>query len=211
MLYKFKRHKPRKGFAVDRIFKGLSTNNFSKNGRHLFTTHKYLSQFFDDDRFCNMLVQWNESINCKISSVRSKRLFPYYPSYIPLITQKTVISKDDFYRISSGYNYRCVNCGKETYVEWGSRGIQNFLCNRCISIHFLKSDNSFYYSSSIKSMYGEKFSKNILEFFSKEQENEKDIIKKILKRRQNYLKSMYPNDKSKIAGIYNSLRSSLPL
>ena len=211
MLHKFKRHKPRKGFAVDRIFKGLSTNKFSKNGRHLFTTHKYLSPFFDDDRFCNMLVQWNEFTHSKLSSNKAKRLFPFYPSYIPLFNRDIIVSKSDFYRISSGSEYNCINCGTEIFVEWGSRSIRHFLCSRCTSIHFLKSNNDFYYNSNIKSLYGEKFSKNILDFFKSEQDNEKDILNSILERRKNYLRALYPEEKTRISGIYKSLKNSLPI
>lgn len=210
MLHKFKRHKPRKGFAVDRIFKGLSTNKFSKNGRHLFTTHKYLAPFFDDDRFCNMLVQWNEVTHSKLTSTKASRLFPYYPSYIPLHEQKIIVSKNDFYRINAGAEYNCINCGAEIFVEWGSRSIRHFICSRCTSIHFLRRDNSFHYDSNIKSLYGEKFSKNILDFFKLEQDNEKSILNKILERRKNYLRELYPEDRSKIQGLYKRLKNSLP-
>ena len=211
MLHKFKRHKYRKGFAVDRIFKGLSTNKFSKNGRHLFTTHKYLSSFYGDDRFCNMLVQWNETTHTKISSTKAKRLFPLYPSFIPIYNQKTVVSKNDFYKISTGTEYNCINCGSEIFVEWGSRNIRHFICSRCTSLHFLKSNSSFHYSSNIKSLYGEKFSKNILDFFKHEQDNEKAILNKILNRHKNYLRSIYPDDKTKISGIYKSIKNNLPI
>ena len=212
MLHKFKRHKPRKGFAVDELFKGLSTNKFSKNGRHLFTTHKYLSPYYGDDRFCNMLVQWNEAIHSKITSRKAKRLFPFYPSYVPLINAKTVVSKNDFYRISSGTEYNCMNCGTEIYSKWGERSIKNFLCSRCISIHFLSKDEQFHYSANIKSLYGDRFSKNILDFFKLEQENEKNILSKILERRKNYIKSISdPEERSRINGIYRRLKNSLPL
>lgn len=212
MLHKFKRHKSRKGFAVDEIFKGLSTNHFSKNGRHLFTIHKYLSPFFNDDRFCNMLVQWNETINGKMTSLKAKRLFPFYPSYMPLINAKTIISKQDYYNISTGTEYCCVNCGNDIFSTWGERSIKNFLCSRCISIHFLQKDNKFRYSSNIKELYGDRFSKNILPFFKLEQHNEKDILLKILNRRKYYLKSISDKeDHSKINGIYASIKNSLPI
>jgi len=211
MLHKFKRQKIRKGFAVDLIFKGLQLNKFSKNGRHLFTTHKYLSSFYGDDRFCNMMAQWHEATHIKLTSKKAKRLFPFYPSYIPMINKKSIVSKQDFYEISSGTYYNCINCSTEIYSPWGSRSIKHFLCSRCISIHFLKKDDDFHYRSSIKTLYGDKFSKNILEFFKTEQDHEKKILSKILERRKRYLKSMYPEDKHKINGIYLKLRNSLPI
>ena len=210
MLHKFKRQKIRKGFAVDVIFKGLQLNKFSKNGRHLFTTHKYLSSFYNDDRFCNMLAQWQEITRTKTTSVKAKRLFPFYPSYIPMINKNSVVSKQDFYDISSGTHYNCINCSEEIYSPWGSRSIKHFLCSRCISVHFLKSDDVFHYKSSIKSLYGEKFSKNILDFFKTEQDHEKKMLTKILERRKRYLKSLYPEDKAKINGLYTRLKNSLP-
>lgn len=210
MLLRFKRHKERRGFAVDRIFKGLSTNYFSKNGSHLFTTHKYLSAFYGDDRFCNMLVQWNDSIIAKLSSTMAGRLFPFYPSYMPLFDRAAVISKHDMYLLANGVEYECINCKSDIYVKWGSRNIRNFLCSRCISIHFMNRCNEFLYKGVIKRTYGEKFSKNVLDFFSIEKQHEQNTLKTVMSRRKKYLKLVVTKEEyKKIVGTYKSITNLL--
>ena len=211
MLYKFKRHKPRKGFAVDRIFKGLSTNKFSKEGRHLFTTHKYLAPYFDDDRFCNMLVQWNEQVMGKLKSTKATRLFMSNPSFIPLISQKDIISKADYYKLDTSVEYNCISCGTDITCEWGERSVKNFLCSKCISENFIDSKGDFVNSKSSREIYSDKFSKNILDFFKLEQKKEKQIMLKLLKRSAFLHASL--NDKSKvhkIYGMYTKIKNSLP-
>jgi len=211
MLYKFKRHKPRKGFAVDRIFKGLSTNKFSKDGRHLFTTHKYLSPFFDDDRFCNMFVQWNEQVMGKLTSTKATRLFMSNPSFIPLISHKDIISKADYYTLDTSVDYNCISCGTEITCEWGQRSVKNFLCSKCLSENFTDSIGKFVNSKAARELYGDKYAKNILEFFQKEQTKEKNIMLKLLKRSA-YLHVSLNDEKKvrKIYGMYTKIKNSLP-
>jgi len=211
MLYKFKRHKYRESFAIDKIFKCLSVNKFSETGSRVFTTHKYLSKYFDDDHFCNMLVHWHEFKISKLSSIRAKRLYPFYPTYTPMAELGIILSKSEVYNIKKTWDYNCVHCGAEIKSYFGERTMKNFLCSECISNNFLNARGLFVYRKSTKELYGEKYSKNLLDFFKDEKEREHRILVKILKRQEFYSKSLCNNkqERSKVIGIYRSLKNNL--
>ncbi len=80
MLRKFNRRKtPRKNFSVDTVYQGLLLDKATPEEKTTFVDNKVARKDFDDDRFCNMLLQKDKMMFNKLLGHQTKRLYPFYP------------------------------------------------------------------------------------------------------------------------------------
>lgn len=188
MLRKLNRRKTiRKGFSSDRIYQRLLLDKASFQEKKVFVNNKFARKYFDDDLFCNMLIQKDKFFINKITGNQPKRLFPFYPSYIPLIDANIVLSKDEYYWTANTIEYNCIRCGEPTISFLGDFKLKNVLCGKCIEDHYINKKGIF-----DKRLHDHEYSKFKQNFYTINKEHQKKIFSKLIKRE----KSLYKNDKT---------------
>lgn len=201
MLRKLNRRKSiRKNFKSDVIYHGLLLDKATLQEKQVFTTNKFARKFFDDDLFCNMLIQKDKFFINKITGNQSKRLFPFYPSYIPLIDSDIVLSKDEYYWTANTVEYPCIRCNQPTISFLGDFGLKNMLCGCCIEDHYINKKGIF-----DKRLHDHEYSKFAQDFYQINKEHQRKIFQKLLKRE----KSLYATDSSVRKGLKRSYTTKL--
>jgi len=201
MLRKLNRRKSvRKNFHTDIIYQRLLLDKANQQEKRVFTSNKVARNFFDDDLFCNMLIQKDKFIMNKLTGTLAKRLFPFYPSYIPLVDSNIILSKDEYYWTANTIHYPCLRCGENTTSFLGDFGLKNVLCGTCIEDNYINKKGIF-----DKRLHDHEYSKFHQNFYVINKEHQSMIFSKLIKRE----KSFYSNDKSIRKGLKRSYTEKL--
>lgn len=201
MLRKLNRRKSvRKGFKTDQIYQRILLDKANHQEKTVFTTNKVARNFFDDDLFCNILIQKDKFFMNKLTSYQSKRLFPFYPSFIPLRDSDNIISKEDYYWTANTVEYACLRCNETTTSFLGDFGIKNVLCGDCIENHYINKKGIF-----DKRLHDHEYSKFHQDFYIINKEHQRMVFGKLLKRE----KSLYKTDMSIKKGLKRSYTTKL--
>ena len=201
MLRKFNRRtKVRKNFKSDVIYQRLLLDKANRQEKNVFTSNKVARKYFDDDLFCNMLIQKDKQFINKITGHQAKRLFPFYPSYIPIKDANIVLSKDEYYWTATTVEYNCIRCDEKTTSFLGDFGLKNVLCGSCIEEHYINKKGIF-----DKRLHDHEFSKFHQDFYVINKEHQKMIFDKLIKRE----KSLYKDDKNVKSGLKRTYTAKL--
>tara|TARA_R110000796_G_scaffold159388_8_gene276248 strand:- start:11535 stop:12176 length:642 start_codon:yes stop_codon:yes gene_type:complete len=201
MLRKFNRRKTiRKNFHSDIIYQGILLNQASFQEKAVFTSNKVARKFFDDDLFCNMMIQKDKFLQNKFTGYQSKRLFPFYPSYIPLVDAKTILSMDEYYWTANTIEYPCLRCNETTISFLGDFKLKNVLCGKCIEDHYINKKGIF-----DKRLHEHEYSKFHQDFYKINKEHQQMVFSKLIKRE----KSLYSTDTSIRRGLKKSYTAKL--
>jgi len=193
MLRKFNRRKSiRKNFNTDIIYKGLLLDKANQQEKKVLTTSKIAQKWFDDDLFCNILIQKDKFFMNKLTGHQTKRLFPFYPSFIPLIDSKTILSKEEYYWTANTIEYPCIRCNNPTISFLGDFKLKNVLCGNCIEDHYINKMGRF-----DKHMHNHEYSKYQQNFYIINKEHQSMIFNKLIKRER----SLYINDKTILKSV----------
>lgn len=201
MLRKLNRRKViRKNFKLDTIYKGLLLDKSTQQEKHAIVSNKVARDFFDDDLFCNMLIQKDKFLMNKLTGNQAKRLFPFYPSYIPIKDSNTILSKEEYYWTANTVEYPCIRCNKPTISFLGDFKLKNVICGECIEEHYINKKGVF-----DKRLHEHEYSKFHQNFYKINKEHQKRIFKKLIKRE----KSLYATDSSVRKGLKRSYTAKL--
>ena len=182
MLRKFNRRTTiRQNFAVDRIYKGLLLDKATRQEKILFNRYKFCSHLLDDDLFVHILIQRDKQFINKINGNQAKRLFPFYPTFIPLIDSKKIISKSEYYWISNTIEYPCIRCNEPTISFYGDYSVRNVLCGCCIKDHYINAKGIY-----DKRLHEVEYSKFHMDFFKINKEHQNMVFSKLMKRERSY-------------------------
>ena len=210
MLRKFTRRTPRKGFAMDKTYHGIMLGKATPSERRSLVEASPLSKFFDDDLLCHMVIQKDKLVMNKLLNKQQKRLFPFYPSYIPLVDKSTIITMDEYYWISNTIEYPCVKCSKNTVCFIGDFSLKNVLCGECVSKHYMDSNNNFRQSKADKEN-SKKYVANLQKYFQINKDIQKRMFTKLMKRQRSFydtkttLDSLSLRKLTSITKVYNNL------
>lgn len=201
MLRKLNRRKSiRKNFKSDIVYQGLLLDKATFQEKNIFINNKVARKYFDDDLFCNMIIQKDKFLMNKLTGNQSKRLFPFFPSYIPLKDANIILSKDEYYWNATTIEYACIRCNETTISFLGDFGLKNVLCGNCIEEYYINKKGIF-----DKRLHDHEFSKYKQDFYQINKEHQQLIFKKLLKRE----KSLYENDSSIKVGLKISYTNKL--
>tara|TARA_B100000768_G_C11102103_1_gene299570 strand:- start:44 stop:685 length:642 start_codon:yes stop_codon:yes gene_type:complete len=201
MLRKLNRRKViRENFKLDKIYKGILLDKATTEEINIFSKNKVGRKYFDDDLFCNMLIQKEKFIINKITGHQTKRLFPFYPSFIPLVDVKTIVSKEEYYWTASSVEYNCIRCNKPTISILGDFSLKNVLCGKCIEKHYINKRGWF-----DKRLHDHEYSKFRQGFYEINKEHQNKVFLKLIKRE----KSLYSSDKSVPCGLKRTYTNKL--
>jgi hypothetical protein len=217
MLRKLNRRKTvRKNFQTDTIYQRILLDKATDQERNVFVSNKVVRNFFDDDRFCNMLIQKDKFFLNKLLGAQSKRRFPFYPSYIPLVDAKIILSKEEYYWTANTTEYSCIRCNEPTISFYGDFGLKNVLCGKCIEDHYINKKGIF-----DKRLHEYEFSKYHQDFYVINKEYQNHIFKTLIKREKSIyakdmtirkgLKKRYTNNLMKIEKLFISLTGKTSL
>ena len=201
MLRKLNRRKSvRTNFHTDVVYQGLLLDKATYQERNLFTSNKFARKFFDDDLFCNILIQKEKFIMNKLTGHQTKKLFPFYPSFIPLVDANIILSKEEYYWTANTIEYPCIRCSKTTTSFLGDFSLKNVLCGTCIEDYYINNKGIF-----DKRLHDYEYSKYQQNFYIINKEHQSMIFSKLIKRE----KSLYSNDSSIRSGIKRSYTEKL--
>lgn len=210
MLRKLVRRKVRENFAVDTMYNGILLDKAKFDEKRALQEGKILNKYFDDDLLCHMLIQQEKTTRNRYASLKSKRRLPFYPEYIPLIDVNEIVTKDEYYWLSTTIQYPCIRCNKETTSYLGNFHIKNVLCGECVSTHYMDARNNFRVPIDDKEN-SRTYVNNMQEFFEINKEVERAKFAKIMKRQRSFYGSKSNDDKqalsklTRITTLYNSL------
>lgn len=201
MLRKLNRRKTvRKGFSSDRLYQRILLDKASFQEKKVFVNNKFARKYFDDDLFCNMIIQKDKFFMNKLKGNQPKRLFPFYPSYIPLIDANIVLSKDEYYWTANTIEYKCIRCNEPTISFLGDFKLKNVLCGKCVEDHYINKKGIF-----DKRLHDHEFSKFKQDFYIINKEHQRKMFSKLIRRE----KSLYDTDKSVDKGLKTSYTAKL--
>ncbi len=210
MLRKFNRRKtPRKNFSVDTVYQGLLLDKATPEEKTTFVDNKVARKDFDDDRFCNMLLQKDKMMFNKLLGHQTKRLYPFYPSFIPIVDKKHVLSHSEYYWTSNTIEYKCIRCGNPTISFLGDFSLKNVICGHCIEDYYINKKGIF-----DKRLHEHEYSKFRQNFYQFNKDHLRQVFKKLLKRERSMyidtdihksLKISYTKNLKGITQMFNSL------
>lgn len=201
MLRKLNRRKSiRKNFPADETYQRILLDKATYQEKSVFTKNKVARKFFDDDLFCNMIIQKDKMLMNKLTGHQAKRLFPFYPSYIPLVDVKIILSKEEYYWTANTIEYPCLRCGEKTISFLGDFGIKNCICGSCIETHYINKKGIF-----DKRLHDHEYSKFHQTFYKINKQHQNKIFSKLIKRER----SLYASDMTIKQGIKRSYTEKL--
>jgi hypothetical protein len=211
MLKKIRRRKPRNNFTLDRVYCGLMIELTCGTDRRAVIENKIAGPLFADDRFVHMLIQKEKQIYNKLLHYKTNRLFPFFPSFIPVQSKEMVFSLSEFYWTFNTIKYPCIYCEKPTFAFLYDHSVKNAMCGKCIYTQTHKSNKKLIFN---KRKHNPENSKHHLAFFDYLKKHHNRVFDKLVQRERRLLtknkrltKSEIKNIKTKLSMLSNLMKT----